>query len=260
VTLRTPLVFDSAKSLAAELPSGDFLDFAKVDNSPLADYIGGLSMVWVSGTALTVKSGSAYIEGSSKILRAASDIAKTGLSLSASTWYHVYLYDNAGTPAVEVVTTAPASPFSGTARSKTGDTSRRYVGSVRTDASGNIFSFYHEAAVGAVHYRVDLNTTALKLVTNGVATADATVSASSAAPTTALTLLTFAENNDTGSGLVFIGNTEGGTPASSHILAFIRASRTLYGEVQLTSSQTFTYMVQGTGIFSCYCAGYRYER
>jgi hypothetical protein len=104
-------------------------------------YIDGLQMQWVSGTALTVSSGAAYIEGSAAVLNAPSAIPKTSLSLTASTWYHVYLYDNAGTPAVELVTTAPAAAYNGTARSKTGDTSRRYLGSVKTDSSGSIFNF-----------------------------------------------------------------------------------------------------------------------
>jgi hypothetical protein len=106
-------------------------------------YIDGLKMLWVSGTGLTVSSGAAYIEGSSAVLNVPSAIAKTGLSLTASTWYHVYLYDNASAPDVEIVTTAPASPYNGTARSKTGDASRRYVGSIRTDAGSGIYPFLH---------------------------------------------------------------------------------------------------------------------
>jgi hypothetical protein len=229
------------------------------DNLLPKGYIDGLAMVWVSSTALTVRSGAAYIEGSSKVLRAAADIAKAGLALTASTWYHVYLYSNAGTPDVEIVTTAPATPYNGTACSKTGDTSRRYVGSVRTDASGNVLSFYHEAATGNVHYRVDLNTTGFKLVSGGTSTTDATVSAAGVIPATARTMLTFSENNAAG-GLVFIGNADAGTPANTHILAFIRSVRTLCGELQLTSSQTFSYLVTSPAVFDCYCAGYRYER
>lgn len=230
------------------------------DNLLPAGYIDGLKMVWVSGTALTVTSGAAYIPGSGKVLRATSDIAKTGLSLSASTWYHVYLYDNSGTPDVEIVTTAPATAYNGTARAKTGDTSRRYVGSIKTDSGGNIFSFYHGSATGSVHYRIDLNTTGFKIVSGGASTTDATVSASGVVPVTCRALLAFAENNVTGSATVLIGNSDGGSPLSTHILAFIRGLRTLYGEIQLTSAQSFTYVVAGGGIFDCYCAGYRYER
>lgn len=131
----------STATALAEFGAGDKI---ASDYLPtIAGYIDGLRMQWVSGTALTVTSGSAYIPGIPGILYASSNIAKTGLSLSASTWYHVYLYDNAGTPDIEIVTTAPAAPYNGTARTKTGDTSRRYVGSALTDASGNLYPFSH---------------------------------------------------------------------------------------------------------------------
>jgi hypothetical protein len=221
-------------------------------------YIDGLQMQWVSGTAFTISSGAAYIEGAGTVLRATSAIAKTGLSLSASTWYHVYLYDNAGTPDVEIVTTAPATSYNGTARSKTGDTSRRYVGSIKTNASGGIFGFTHTANTGLVHYR-DLSTTGFRIVAAGTATTDTTVSASSVVPITSQTMLTFSENNAAG-GIAFIGNADAGATAVTHTMAFIRATRTLYGEIVLTSSQNFTYMVTSPATFDCYCAGYRYER
>jgi hypothetical protein len=228
------------------------------DNLLPSGYIDGLKMVWVSGTALTVTTGSAYIPSLGKVIRATSDIAKTGLTLTASTWYHVYLYDNAGTPDVEIVTAAPAAPYNGTARAKTGDTSRRYVGSVKTDASGNIFGFTHDATVGLVHYR-DLSTTGFRIVAIGAATTDTTVSASSVVPITSRTMLSFSENN-AASGIAFIGNADAGAPTTSHTMAFIRASRTLYGEIVLTSIQSFTYMVTSPATFDCYCAGYRYDR
>ena len=112
------------------------VDGAKLWSGP--GYIDGLQMQWVSATAVTVSSGRAYIPSLGYYLDAPNAIALTGLVLTASTWHHLYLYDNAGTPAVECVTTAPAAPYSGTARAKTGDTSRRYIGSVLTDASAAI--------------------------------------------------------------------------------------------------------------------------
>lgn len=253
--------FLPAGTTTSDVPEGTNLYYtnARVDARLSPGYIDGLQMQWVSGTSVTVSSGTAYIPSLGAYLQSSSPIALTGLTLTASTWYHLYLYSNAGTPAVEASTTAPATAYFGTARSKTGDTTRRYLGSVKTDSSSHVLSFYHEASTGSIHYRVDLNNAALFLVNNGTATSDATISAAGAVPVTARTMLAFAENNDTG-GLVFISNADAGTPASTHILAFIRASRSLYGDIQLTSSQTFTYEVQTTGKLSCYCAGYRYAR
>jgi hypothetical protein len=145
-------------------------------------YISGFQMKWVSGTALTLTSGAAYIEGTGSVLFSDSDIAKTGLSLAANTWYHVYPFDNAGTPDFILSTTAPATPYNGTARSMTGDSGKRYVGSVKTDASGNIRSFkisgshymYRDNGVDGTPFNLILN--------NGMATAKTTVSLASLVP------------------------------------------------------------------------------
>src|ERR1700754_5221539 len=79
----------------------------------------GLQMQRVSATALTVTSGCAHIQSLGRRLRATSSIAKTGLSLTASAWYHVYFYLNGSTPDIEISTTAPSAAYYGQARSKT---------------------------------------------------------------------------------------------------------------------------------------------
>ncbi|MGN6280540.1 hypothetical protein [Frateuria sp.] len=111
------------------------------DNLLPKGYIDGLQMVWVSGTAVTVKSGAAHIPGSGKVVRNDSDMALTGIALGASPFGHLYVYASGGTLAAEVSTTVPAAPYNGTARCKTGDASRRYIGSVLADSSGLLFLF-----------------------------------------------------------------------------------------------------------------------
>jgi hypothetical protein len=95
-------------------------------------YLQGLLPVWNSGTSISLGTGMAYIPGLGKSVSVTSVLTLSGLSLVADTWYWLYLYDNAGTPAIELVTTTPTVPYSGTARTKTGDTSRRFVFAVRT--------------------------------------------------------------------------------------------------------------------------------
>ena len=144
----------------ANLPAADLQAGAHNWSGP--GYIDGLQMQWVSATAVTVSSGRAYIPSLGYYLDAPNAIALTGLVLTASTWYHLYLYNNAGTPAVECVTTAPAAPYSGTACAKTGDTSRRYIGSLLTDGIGNIYPFsmastsitYLSGATASLPFRV----------------------------------------------------------------------------------------------------------
>ncbi len=148
-------------------------------------YIDGLKMEWVSGTSLRVTSGAAYVSSLDRVLEASSAITKASLSLSASTWYYVYLYLNASTPDIEIVTTAPAAPYTGTARAKTGDTSRRFLGSLRTDAAGSMLNFMHEG--GRIIYQGFLNQNPFTALVNGTSTTEATVSLSATLPPTART-------------------------------------------------------------------------
>lgn len=148
-----------------------------------AGVIHGLTLEWVSGTALTVTGGGAHIEGLGRVVAVPSSIAKTGLSLAADTWFHVYLYLNAGTPDVEIVSTAPATSYSGSARSKTGDTSRRYLGSVRTNGSGSIRRFSMDGT--AIRWEEDVRAAPFRVLAGGTASTWTSVSLSAVLPVTA---------------------------------------------------------------------------
>lgn len=220
------------------------------DNLLPAGYIDGLQMVWVSGTALTVTSGAAYIPGSSKVLRVTSDIAKTGLSLSASTWYHVYLYDNSGTPDVEIVATAPAAAYNGTARSKTGDASRRYVGSALTNSSGALLNFLHNTQSGFVTHLVTTANAPFRIVSNGQASGARNVSTAGVSPVTALQIyvrlvnLISAPAGDT----LFVSNPDY-TPtvsASAYIISIAGSGGEHFVFHPVSTSQLINYFLPGT--------------
>lgn len=148
-----------------------------------AGYIDGLNMVWNSATSISVTSGACYIQGSSAVISFPSTLTLSSLSLTASTFYHVYGYLNAGTPAIELVTTAPAAAYSGTACAKTGDTSRRYLGSVLTDSSGNIVPFQHSS--NRISYLDGYGSAPYSVLSAGSATSSTSVSLSSYIPITA---------------------------------------------------------------------------
>ena len=127
-------------------PSGTPVD-GRFTPADLATYLGtgtamtGMHLQWDATDGITVLTGQCYTESGDNV-SASSVIAKASLSLSVSTLYNVYVYLSGGSPAAEVVTTAPVA-WTGTAYSKTGDTSRRYVGTIFTDGSGNIIPFLH---------------------------------------------------------------------------------------------------------------------
>lgn len=105
-------------------------------------YIQGLIPTWNSANSITVGTGVAWIPGISKSIKVSSPITLSGLTLSAATWYYIYLYDNAGTPAIEFVTDAPSTPYSGHARTKTGDNTRRFIAALRVQESNSIRKFF----------------------------------------------------------------------------------------------------------------------
>jgi hypothetical protein len=164
----------------------------------LESAISGLGLVWVSVSAIDISIGAAYIESLGLVYDVPAAISLTGLSsLTASTLYHVYLYDNAGTPAAEVVTTAPASPFAGTARSKTSDTTRRYLGSVYVNASQQIVPFQHHIQSGLMVYRnAGGSAPSFRVLSAGSATTETAVSCGSFVPSTSRDVLLKISNTD----------------------------------------------------------------
>jgi hypothetical protein len=156
----------------------------------------GMKLIWNSATSISVGVGSCYAENGDNI-DATSAIVKSSLSLSVSTFYHVYVYLSSGVPAAEVVTTAPVA-WKGTAYSKTGDTSRRYVGSILTDASGNVKSFYHDPIACLITYKKFQSSAAPhRVLSAGTATTATAVACSGIIPaTSALPLLRILNNSD----------------------------------------------------------------
>jgi hypothetical protein len=146
----------------------------------LAGFITGLRLEWVSVSSIRVKPGAAQIPAGDLLISTA-DITVSSISLGNNAWGHVYLYGNAGVPAVEVVTTAPAGYFGG-AYQKTGVSTRRYLGSVKTDSSGNILNFQHDPLTGFVRYLNNPFAAPNEVLATGTATAETTVQAGPSGP------------------------------------------------------------------------------
>lgn len=207
-------------------------------------FIDGLIISWVSATSISVSNGAAYIPSTGTPLVVPSTLTLSGLTLSVSSWQHVYLYDNAGTAAIEIVTTAPATPYSGKARAKTGDTSRRYLGSMKTDASGNLYkcSFGTD---NRVQYLIHTSGAPLQVIADGVSTTPVTVSCTAAVPVTATRIeLDVISTNSTGVSLYF-SNSDIGTLSSSLFLQGYVTPLNFYTVLPLNSAQAFTVLYGG---------------
>lgn len=235
----------------ATTAAGARTNLAAVYTDDVAGYIDGLQMLWVSNTALTVGTGNAFIESLGDIQSVTSAIAKTSLSLSASTWYHVYLYLNSGTPDIEIVTTAPVV-YRGTARSKTGDTSRRYIGSVKTDASNNVIEFTQ--VNNDIRYNVACTAAPFRILTAGAATSLTAVSAAAVVPVTSQLASLYMNNVSATYAMAFAVN-------SSAEISVVNPLGAVLGVLPLNSAQDVYYRMYNASA-SAYIdvLGYSYTR
>ena len=247
---------------------GFFVSQPNISNGVSQGYIDGLKMIWVSGTAVSFSSGAAYIPSSGNVVNLTSQFNLTGLSLTASTWYHAYLFLSSGVPTVELVTTAPASPYYGTARAKTGDTSRRYLGSMKTDASGNVFQFIQN--ILDISYLMDTAITPAitRILAAGVATTVTTVNAATCAPVTSRLIYFNVAVLDT-SASARLGNSDmvggAGLSGAAALLNVVGGSNReyIFTMIPTNSSQAIQYVLAGTvsgaGLYLD-LTGYTYER
>lgn len=216
--------------------------------------ISGMEMIWNSATSISVGTGACYCENGD-FINATSILTASSLSLSTSTWYHVYAYLSSGSPAIEVATTSPVA-WTGTAYSKTGDTSRRYLGSVLTDSSGNIYPFFHNPMQNYAQWGSAITTAPFRVLNGGTATSTTTINVLVAVPVTAK----FAklQLSNAGTSYVFICSSTGGAyfgvpaPASGVTNRFVTDSVISSGEIY--------YYVSSGGLMQIDIAGYFFYR
>jgi hypothetical protein len=200
-------------------------------------YIDGYNLVWNTGTNVTISAGSAYIPGLGRncVQNAPSTLAINTSGLVANTWYHVYLYEAAGSPSVELAATAPVG-YSGFAKTKTGDNTRRYLGSVWSNASSQLTKFYADNT----RYRwASFDVAQMRLLANGQATTTTAISTLGFAPPTATKLYVKLNNYLTGPAtLLQLGPTS--TDPQQIILQGSTNVATLqYGDVDIPLAQVW---------------------
>jgi len=212
-------------------------------------YVEGLIPVWLSSTSIFITPGSAYIPSLSKCL-VGTGVTLSGLSLPANTWCYLYIYNNNGVQAYTISTEAPSAPYSGTARTRPGDPSWRFLCALRTGSGGALRNFLW--AADYVNY-IDSATLYLILSASTVV-GPVTVSAISAMPPTtrrALMQVYSAVGNSFNMGLAF----------DTMLLSVQAATRVLAPVVSLPD-QVFVYGHAGavTGGTSLDVRGYGSER
>ncbi|WP_372362913.1 hypothetical protein ACCQ10_09460 [Xanthomonas sp. NCPPB 1325] len=215
-------------------------------------YIDGLNLEWVSASSIRVTAGVCNVPGVATLTLAAS-ITKTGLALGNSAWGHVYAYLNGGSPDVEVVSAAPAAPYSGRARTKSGDATRRYLGSVRTNSSGAIYRF--DARNGQVLYMEEV----VRPLSGGTNASATTVSLAALLPPTSFVAI--ASMNNTGTAAVRYRPTGAGWSATNTGRMYgLLAGTTVVGPLPTDTVQQIDYQADSGGVATLDVLGYILER
>jgi hypothetical protein len=136
-----------------ELPTLNLDTYGRVTSASggdiTASFIEGLGFEYVSATQVKLKAGNAYIPGLNRIIPVIADITTNVIS-GANSLTYLYLYETNGVGQLETSSTGPDVPYIGTARYKTGDPTRRYLGCIKNDASGNLIPFNCEVLAGNI--------------------------------------------------------------------------------------------------------------
>lgn len=237
--------------------------------NPVNSRLSGLTMS-VDSNRLTVRVGPglAYLPDTVRVSTDV-DLTTTLSSPTASQWRHVYVYKNGAGASIEAVTTPPTAPYQGTARLKTGDSSRRYVGSLWVDSTGLLTPILH-VHPGQYSNRIFLLSpngiaaTGVGLILNGVFQTPTVINANTLGivPTTARVIQMSVDNTATLP--VFFSNPDMGTVSATNHLRRFKSGMQGAADLPLSSDQRFSYVfgagLLGLGFVDVRAIGYFYDR
>lgn len=217
-------------------------------------FIEGLTLVWLSGTSIAIRAGSAYIPSLGKVVTyPGANITPRGV-VEVNSFVHLYLTD-AGT--IDQSLDAPVRYYN-QAFQKTGDNTRRYIGSIliNTNALG-AYQFVHRPLDGSMMYTVaNPQGAPFRLLSAGTSIASFTIRP--IAPVTAHTLEGAWQNVGTAS--VQFTPSDAGTNINTGWMVFVGPSMIFNSRCPIAADGTITYKGTGGGNANCYGLGYYFDR
>lgn len=218
-------------------------------------FIEGLTMTWLSATSIAIGAGSAYVPSVGKVVKySGATISAQGVT-DVNTFNHVYL---TATGTIEQSLTVPVRYYN-QAHYKTGDPSRRYIGSLHTTTNAaGVTKFAHRPADGSIVYTLAGPQAAPFAVLSG-GTAVAAFTTRSVAPPTAHTLEAAWQNTGTTAAVQFTPS-DAGTPVGSGWVVFVMPGAIFNGRCPIAADGTITYKASGGGSANCYALGYYFDR
>lgn len=114
-------------------------------------YIDGLTIDYITSGSIRLNPGQAFVPALNRLVIVTGTITQAfPIPVVTGTWQHVYLWENNGVPSVQVTGTVPSDPYRGRARTKSGDTAYRYLGSLLPDNGGYIYRFATNVVGGSL--------------------------------------------------------------------------------------------------------------
>lgn len=253
-TAAANLVFAGPASGAAAAPTFRAPLIADIATAFPQDYKSGLRMAWQSGTSITFVTGEAWIPSLNALLVLPANLTKSGLVLAANTMYHAYLFNNAGTADVDISTTAPVGYF-GEACIKTGDNSRRYIGSFITDGAGAMYRFQQNG--DEINFIVN-NSPPFRVLNGGTAIVRTNVDLTPLLPITAKYAICNLINNDA-SNQLFVDIPEIGNSGALSRYTCLGNQRTMIITACPSRTLQYLYSVAPTGAAFIDVYGYKFS-
>lgn len=227
------------------------------------------------GLTVTMGSGSCYLPNTRRLISDGSS-SVTLVNPTVSTWYFAYAYESSpGVASLELSTTAPDAPYGSTARTKTGDLTRRYIGSVYVQSNGLIrpfrmlssetlgskILFSASSSAGSVPIPALLN------FTNSTAT---NISLNPLIPTTATHAVMDIKNASNRT--AYFSNPDNGAASPTNWILCAMPNESIMGDIELSSTQQISGILSTLGLLggilgallsgqvNIYVQGYYYDR
>lgn len=218
---------------------------------PSISIIRGLqASVALDGHTVSVSPGMCYVPGTGRVL--SDGTASVVVPSTPSTEFHLYAYDmGGGLMGLEASTTAPAAPYLGTARCKTGDQTRRYLISGRNNASGILRPGKHtRPSEMANRVMLDAASAAgslpITLLSGLIATTPQTIDLSNVIPVTANRAIVQVMNPS--SFTVYTSRSDVGAPSPTNYQYAAIAGSCPILDVTLDANRQFTVLLSATNI------------
>lgn len=140
VVTKQPVAEGIKRAALIDVELGGIVEEATFVNQ---DFITGLDIQWVGpspSTTINVEQGAAFVPGTKQAIAVWPGGQKSLTPVTGTDHYYVYLFtDEAGVADIEISSVAPGSRYVGTARTKSTDAQKRYIGTLNQNPGVNSF-------------------------------------------------------------------------------------------------------------------------